>query len=169
MAKPRRAGKIVALLAVAAAAAGAAAYYLTQQQGSEQKEPAAVVAPAPAPAPKKVRLALKSDPAGAAVLRRDTNERLGITPFDIELAASKTPIELLFKKESFRDKAESFVPEESGQLAVALLANPPVAPTVSAPAGNPAAKTAPVARRKAGPARHSTRSMDEDGVLAPSF
>jgi eukaryotic-like serine/threonine-protein kinase len=180
--KPRRTGKIVALLAVVAATAGAAAYYLAPQPGSEQKEATAVVSPAPPPTPKKIRLALKSDPAGAAVLRKDTNEQIGITPFDVELAAGKTPIEFLFKRDAFRDKTESFVPEESGQLAVALVASPPaekppVVPTEVAPTAKSAAKSltksaarpAPVPRRKPGPARHGSRSMDEDGVLAPSF
>jgi serine/threonine-protein kinase len=177
IAKPRRTGKIFAVLALAAAAAGSAAYYLVQQPSGEQREATAVVSPTPAP--KTVRLAVKSDPVGAAVLRRDTNEQIGITPFDVELAASKIPIELVFKKEAFRDKTESFVPEESGQLAVSLVANPaaaepPVAlPTEVAPSARPAGKAAakpgPVARRRAAPARHGRRAMDEDGVLAPSF
>jgi hypothetical protein len=175
-AKPRKAGKLLALLGVAAAAAGIA-YYLTQQQSADSNQPAAaVVAPAPVavPVPKKVSLALKSDPAGAAVLRKDTNEQLGITPFDLELPASKTALELLFKKDGFRDKTESFVPEDSGQLAVALIAapppeKPPVPVAEAAPIEKPAAKPAHVVRRKPAAARHNNRAMDEDGVLAPSF
>jgi eukaryotic-like serine/threonine-protein kinase len=173
-AKPRRTGTVAVVLALAAAAAGVGAYFFTQQP-SEPQQPAGAVAPAPAPAPdltpKKVRLAFKSDPAGAAVLRKDTNEQLGVTPFDVELPAGKSAIEFLFKKETFRDKSESFVPDESGQLAVSLVPapppeKPPVAPAAIAPVERPASR--PVVRRRPTP-RHSPRSMDEDGVLAPSF
>jgi serine/threonine-protein kinase len=175
--RPRRAGKIVALLGVAAAAAGSIAYYLTQQQASEATAPAPapVAAAASPPAPKKVRLALKSDPPGATVLRKDTSEQLGVTPFDLELAPSKIAVEFLFKKESYRDKTESFVPEESGQVAVALVPvpeppaeKPAVVPANIEPAGPAARPPAPSARRRPATARHG-RSMDEDGVLAPSF
>jgi serine/threonine-protein kinase len=174
-AKPRRTGTIAVVLAVAAAAAGVGAYFFTQQP-SEPPEPAAVVAPAPVPTPdptpKKVRLGFKSDPAGAAVLRKDTSEQLGITPFDVELPAGKTAIEFLFKKESFRDKSESFVPDESGQLAVSLVPapapeKPPVVPTI-APIAKPTPRPSPAIKRRPSP-RHPSRSMDEDGVLAPSF
>jgi len=176
-AKPRRTKALVALLGVAAAA-GLGAYYFTQQQAEPQAPAAAAVArepiPAPRPTPKKVRLAFKSDPAGAAVLRKDTNEQLGVTPFDVELPAGTTSIEFLFKKDAFRDKSESFIPEESGQLAVALVPAPPIEkPQVpiaeTAPAPKPAAKAGPAVRRRPAGPRHSPRSMDEDGVLAPSF
>jgi hypothetical protein len=171
VAKPRKAGKILALVGVAAAVAGAAAYYL-MQPAAEPKE-AQVVTAAPAPAPKTVRLVVKSDPPGATVLRRDTSEQLGITPFDIVLPASKAAVELVFKKDAFRDKAESFVPEESGQLAVALVPTPtenPAAPAVDdVPADKPAPR--PLTRTHRTPSRkhRTTHSMDEDGVLAPSF
>lgn len=174
-AKPRRTGTIAVVLAVAAAAAGVGAYFFTQQP-SEPQEPTGVVAPPPVPAPdptpRKVRLAFKSDPAGAAVLRKDTNEQLGVTPFDVELPAGKTAIEFLFKKDTFRDKSEAFVPDESGQLAVSLVPapapeKPPVEPAI-APVEKPAPRPTPAIKRRPTP-RHAPRSMDEDGVLAPSF
>jgi hypothetical protein len=116
---------------------------------------------------------LRSDPPGATVLRADTNEQLGITPFDLQLAPSTTPIELLFKKGSFRDKSEFFVPEESGQLEVSLIPDAPEeAPDRAGhPATPPAKQTAkqpPVVRRKPG-ATWRRQPTDEDGVLAPSF
>jgi hypothetical protein len=187
--KPRRAGKVVALLGVVAAASFAA-YYYVQQRSAEQPPPSAAIERQPPAQPKKIRLSVKSDPPGASVLRRDSNEQLGITPFDIELPTGGTPIELVFKKEAYRDKVESFVPEESGQIAVPLVASaPPEKPAAApaAPAAEPApsaeaapgakaaraartaSKPAPAARRRSGGARRVPRSLDEDGVLAPSF
>jgi serine/threonine protein kinase len=176
--RPRRTGKVLLLLGVVAAA-GYAAYYYVQHQTIQRPAPVAAVGPKPPPAPKKIRLTLKSDPVGARVLRKDTNQQLGITPFDIELPASKTPVEFLFTKEAYRDKVESFVPEESGRLAVALVANPPPPEKAPPPAAAPPAKAAKAAkaasrssasaRRRASRSHRSTRSLDEDGVLAPSF
>ncbi len=175
-AKPRRTGTIAAVLAIAAAGAGLAAYFLVHEP-PEPLAPAAVIEPPPTapadPTPKKVRLAFKSEPAGVAVLRKDSNEKLGVTPFDVELPAGETAIEFLFTKEAFRDKVESFVPDESGQLVVSLVPvppveKPPVAPTAVAPAAKPTARPAPAVRRRPVP-RPAPRSMDEDGVLAPSF
>ena len=172
--KPRRTGKIVAVVGVAVAAA-VAAYLFTQQPAApKSSETAPVAAPAPAPTPKKIKLGLRSDPAGATVWRKDTHEQLGTTPVDVELAAGKVPIELVFKKEAFHDQAASFVPQESGQLAVAMSPTPPAekqvppsAEPVQAP-GKSAAKPAATARRRPAP-NHCSRSVDEDGVLAPSF
>jgi serine/threonine protein kinase len=185
--KPRRTGKLLALLGVVAAA-GFAAYYYLQPQTAEKPPPSPAVERQPPAQPKKIRLNVKSDPVGASVLRRDTNELLGITPLDIELPAGTTPIEFLFKKEAYRDRVESFMPEESGQIAVALVASAkPENPSAGEPApaaqaappaeAAPAAKAArtakasskPAARRRGGGTRRITRSLDEDGVLAPSF
>ena len=172
--RARRSGKGLAAILGVAAALAAGAYFYIQHQSSEQTEsPSATVAPAAA-APKKVRLSLKSDPDSATVSRKDSNEPLGVTPVDIELPASKTPIEFVFKKEGYRDKIETFVPELPGQLAVSLIANPqppaeearPAAEAAPEPKAKP--KSVPVARRK-GKGHHPSRSMDEDGVLAPSF
>jgi eukaryotic-like serine/threonine-protein kinase len=182
--KPRRTGKILGLLGVVAAAGLAAYYYVGQE--APQPAPAPVVAQQPPepPAAKKVRLTVKSDPVGAKVLRKDTSEQLGITPFDIELPAGKVPIELLFRKEAYRDKVDSFVPEESGQIAVALVASPPpeprptaepARPAESASAAKPAGKAAAAGKPASAPrhrspgSRRTPRSLDEDGVLAPSF
>jgi serine/threonine-protein kinase len=176
--KPRRTG-LFAAIAGAAVIAGLAAYYFTQKPPTiSPSQPIATSVPSVPPAPKMVRLNFKSDPSGAAVLRQDTNEQIGITPFDREVPTSQTAIVFLFKKENFRDKVESYVPTESGQLEVALLPNPP-SPTSEPPAPGVEAKPAPrsvAARiggdghRKAGAGHgHRSRSMDEDGVLAPSF
>ena len=173
--RPRRTGLVVAIVG-AVAVAGLGAYYYTQRSSTEPPaNQAATVAP-PA-TPKKVKLSFRSDPAGAAVLRKDTNEQLGITPFSVELPSSETSIDFLFKKDSFGDKVETFVPAESGQLAVALIATPPPAQEPSQPQAEakqdnklPSGKPAAVGHRKPAPGRkHSGHAMDEDGVLAPSF
>jgi hypothetical protein len=128
----------------------------------------------PQVAPLKVKLNFKSDPAGAVVLRKDTNEQLGVTPFDVELPASEAPIDFLFQKEAYREKIEPFAPRESGQVAVTLVANP--APAPERPAPHSEAKAAPgpkanqAGRHKPPTGRkRSGHAMDEDGVLAPSF
>jgi serine/threonine-protein kinase len=168
----RKVGLAVAIVG-AVLAAGIAAYLVTKPRPTQAPASAAVTVPAP----KKVKLTFKSDPAGAAVLRKDTGEQLGITPFALDLAAGDSAIDFVFKKDDFREKSESFVPTESGQIAVALVAAPPAAPPP--PAKRVEAKPEPEAKAgAASPSRHSrpapTRkrtghTMDEDGVLAPKF
>ena len=170
--KTRRTGLIVAI-AGAMIAAGCAAYLFTRPAPTEPTpKPAAAVATAPV-VTKMVKLSFKSDPAGAAVLRRDTNEQLGVTPFSVDLPEGKNPIEFLFKKDTFREKIESFVPADSGQIAVALITNPTVAATPQPPRveakQDTGGKAGPAGRRKMPAVRKHGRAMDEDGVLAPSF
>ena len=169
--KPRKTGLVVAIVG-AMAVAGLAAYYYTQRSSNEPP-PSQAVTVAPPATPKKVRLSFKSDPAGAAVLRKDTNEQLGITPFSIDLPFTKTSIDFLFRKENFGDKIEPFVPTESGQVVVALIANPPPAQELPPPRAvtKPENKPAGGGHRKVGSGGHkrSGHAMDEDGVLAPSF
>jgi serine/threonine-protein kinase len=185
VARPRRTG-LFAAIAAAAVLAGLAAYYFTRNPKTDVplQSPAqaiAAITPSAAPAIKMVKLSFKSDPLGAAVLRKDTNEQLGITPFDGEIPSSQTAIDFLFRKDNFRDKVESYLPIESGQLEVALLPNPqlPFQPAQEPP--TPRAEPKPSSRsvtartggeghRKSGGGRaHRNRSIDEDGVLAPSF
>ena len=167
--------RLAVLIVAFTAAVAFAGYSFTRRQS--HKLPASTAAPpapsSPVPEPRKIHLALKSDPPGATVLREDTNEELGITPFDLQLATSTTPIALRFKKPSFRDKSESFIPAESGQLEVSLiLAAPAEAPNGAvhppATATRPSPKPASAVRHKPG-ASPRRRSTDEDGVLAPSF
>ena len=117
-----------------------------------------------------------TDPAGAAVLRKDTGEQLGITPFAVEIPTSPTAIGFLFKKDNFGDKIEVFVPAESGQVAVALTATAqpeqqPSRPHAEAKPDSKAGGKAPASgrRKPVGGRKHGGHAMDEDGVLAPSF
>src|SRR5450631_2713321 len=180
LARPKRSRTGIFVLGAAAAGVALAVFLFTQngssgiaRRSAEKSAPTAVP-----PAPKKVRLGLKSEPPGAEVLRKDTSEKLGVTPFTAELPASDTPIDFLFKKESFQERVESFVPSESGQLAVVLA--PSLAPALpipepaspraeAAPEAKPG-KAPPPARRKSTPVRKRPgHAMDEDGVLAPSL
>jgi hypothetical protein len=121
-------------------------------------------------------LSFKSAPAGAAVLRKDTNEQLGITPFTVELPYSETSINFLFKMDRYGDKVGSFVPTKSGQVAVALEAPPLPAqdpppprleakPEIEPIAARPATRRKPISRDH----KRSSHTRDEDAVLAPSF
>jgi serine/threonine-protein kinase len=176
--KPRRTGLIVAIAGAVAAAALAAYLFTKPGQVENAPKPTPTVVTPPVVS-KIVKLSFKSDPTGAAVLRKDTNEQLGITPFSVDLPEGRKPIEFLFKKETYREKVESYVPAESGQVAVTLIASPPPATEQPAPRV-PRAEARPEAGPKAsGTGRHrpaagsgrrrSGHTMDEDGVLAPSF
>jgi serine/threonine-protein kinase len=172
--KRRRTGLFV--LGAAVVGVALAAFLFTQNR-SRRIDSASVekaAATAVPHAPKKVQVDFKSEPPGAEVLRKDTSEKLGITPFTVELSATDTPIEFLFKKNSFQETTESFVASESGQLAVVLTAVPPTPeparPQAEATPEAKPAKAASPARRKPTPARkHTGHAIDEDGVLAPSF
>ncbi len=171
--KPRRTGLFVAAGA-AVIAAGVAAYLFTKPSPAVEEQKPVVAEATAAPAlPRKVRLTFKSDPAGAAVLRKDTSEQLGITPFTVELPAGESAIDFVFKRDSYRDEVESFTPSESGQLSVSLVANPATPEPVAKPANNAptagAKSGSPSRRHPAGPRKRTGRAMDEDGVLAPSF
>jgi serine/threonine-protein kinase len=171
--KSRKTALVAAIVGVAAVAA-VAAFYFTQKSSTEPAVPDQAPAVAQPAAPKKVRLSFKSEPTGAAVLRKDTNEQIGVTPFTVELPASQTSVDFLFKKDSFGDKIETFIPAESGQLAVAMIATPaqvPSQPSAEAKPENKPTGTPPaVGHRKPSAGRkHGGHAMDEDGVLAPSF
>jgi len=155
-------------------AAGIAAYLLTKPAPTAEEPalPVATAAVAPAPAPRTVRVSFSSEPAGAAVLRKDTNQHLGTTPFAVELPSGDEAIELTFSKDGFREQVERFVPREPGQVAATLAAIPPPAPepvVKARPSSSSAAvkSPSPARRRPAAPRRRTT--VDEDGVLAPSF
>jgi hypothetical protein len=123
-----------------------------------------------------VKLSFKSAPTGAAVLRKDTNEQLGITPFIIELPFSETSINFLFTMDHYGDKVGSFVPTKSGQVAVALEAPPlpeqdPPSPRLEAKPEIEPVAAKPATHRKpiSGGHKRTGHTMDEDAVLAPSF
>jgi serine/threonine-protein kinase len=173
--KPRKTALIAAVVG-AVVVAGLAAFFFTQQSSTDSATADKAATIAQPATPRKVKLSFKSDPAGAAVLRKDTNEQLGITPFAVEIPASQTSVDFLFKKDNFGDRMETFVPAESGQLAVALAANAQptneaAQPRAEAKPENKAGGKAPTNghRKPGGAHKRGGHAMDEDGVLAPSF
>jgi serine/threonine-protein kinase len=130
---PKSRKKVYLFLAAALGAmtvAAGAAYYFTQGPATEPAAPPPVLASQPQK-PRTVRLSFTSTPTGASVVRKDTDQALGVTPFSVDVNAGDAPIEFLFKKDTYKEKAESYVPRESGQIAVSLAAllPPPQEPT----------------------------------------
>jgi serine/threonine-protein kinase len=169
--KPRRRGLWIALLG-AAAMAGSLAYYLTRPMAADETPP-----PPPVALPvvaKTVKISFQSVPAGADVLRKDNGEQLGVTPFVLELPVDKTSVDVIYKKDEFKEETRSYVPETAQIIAVTLTPVPPqVIETPTKVESKPQpAKTAIKAPSKRSPVskeRRTNRILDEDGVLAPSF
>jgi serine/threonine-protein kinase len=173
---------LVGILAAALVAGGVAAFLVvrsgssgppaTVQQAVSKPAPTPVPPPPPqaAPAPPaKVTIKFRSEPLGAAVTRTDNGEQLGVTPFEIEVPQGKSPLAVVFKKPNFKDVSRSIVPQESGVLEATLeAATASAAPQPTPRAAKSGAKSS--AGRSGGARRgKSGRTMDEDGVLAPSF
>jgi tRNA A-37 threonylcarbamoyl transferase component Bud32 len=173
--KPRRKAPLLLAALGAMAVAAAAAYHFTQGSPAEQPpSPAPTVVTRPMPAtPKTIKLSFASDPTGATVLNKDTNQEVGVTPFSVDVPSGSVAIEYLFKKDGYNDKVESYVPAESGQIAVSLAPVPPPAkePAEARAEDEPRAKRAarPTRRKAVSARRRPERTLDEDGVLAPSF
>jgi hypothetical protein len=169
---------LVGILAAALVAGGVAAFLVVRTGSGSQPATVqkAVSTPAPAPPPPqavpappaKVSIKFRSEPVGAAVARKDTGEQLGVTPFDLEVPQSQSPLAVVFKKASFKDVSRSIVPQESGLLDATLEATASPAPIPTPRTARSGAKSA---TGKSGGSRRgkSGRAMDEDGVLAPSF
>jgi len=180
---PKSHGALLIGILAAALVAGGVAAFLVVRSGSGGP-PATVQpvvskpAPAPAPAPPppeaapappaKVTIKFRSEPIGAVVARADNGEQLGVTPFEIEVPQDKSPLAVVFKKDNFKDADRSIVPQESGLLdatleSVAASAPKPTPRTAKSGAKSSVSKSGGVRRGRGG------RTMDEDGVLAPSF
>jgi len=171
---------LIGILAAALVAGGVAAFLVVRSgsSGPPATVQQAVSKPAPAPAPPppeaapappaKVTIKFRSEPIGAVVARADNGEQLGVTPFEIEVHQEKSPLAVVFKKPDFKDAARSIVPQESGLLDATLEAATAAAPK---PLARTAKSGAKPSTSRSGGARHgrSGRTMDEDGVLAPSF
>jgi serine/threonine-protein kinase len=177
-----RTGLWAGLLFSALVAGSVAAFLVVRATSSPAPTPPpvaepAVAKPAPSPAPtvapaqpSKVTIKFRSQPAGASVARHDNGEELGTTPFELEMPKGQSPLQVVFKKAGHTDTVRSIVPSESGALdatlsAVAVATDKPSAakPAASKPAAKPAAP------RKGKGGGKGARTMDEDGVLAPSF
>ena len=173
--KPKRTGLWVAL-AGTAVVAGSLAFFLTR---GTKVEPAPAPTPVVVPAPKPIKLQFNSEPVGAQVIRQDNGEKLGTTPFALEMKPTEGFLAVVFKKPDFMDATKTFDTSASGSVEATLnkLSVPtPTKPTAVADEPEAAPKTTvkpnkPSAPHRTGAAKggHKGRTLDEDGVLAPSF
>jgi eukaryotic-like serine/threonine-protein kinase len=137
--------------------------------------------------PKTVAVSFSSDPDGATVLSGD-GTTLGVTPLSIQVPSGDAPVDYSFRKPGYEDKTMSLIPSVSAALFALMRADAPPAPPPVAAAEAPAAVPAdtnddpPPAARAVAPVHHHRHthitsserdadeaSIDEDGVLAPSF
>jgi hypothetical protein len=146
-------------LALIAVAAGAAVVLTKKKPAPAIPPPVAaqlpVHKPAPPPAPPKVvefTMAIDTVPAGAEVM--NGAEVLGVTPFDLVLPSSATPVELTLKKKGFRDQTLKVTPDKNHHYLADLL---------------PASRTKPAAAKPAAakPASRPSRAGEPGAVAAP--
>jgi serine/threonine-protein kinase len=124
-----------------------------------------------------VKISFASSPLGAKVVRKDTGEELGTTPFDRVLPFDKEPVAFVFKKDGFLDQEMGLAPTSDSQLQATLpparVAAPPEAtPPKAGRAGRggrkpPATASAPA--KAPGKKPGGKTPVDEDGVLEPTF
>jgi serine/threonine-protein kinase len=121
---------------------------------------ASAMAPAPRPRPlDAVPLTFTSDPTGATVVAAD-GSTIGLTPLSIRVPPSARPLRYRFEMPGFVTKEMESIPSVAGSMFVRL------EPEGTRGARDPEADVAAARRR----ARASfQRSLDADGVLAPSF
>jgi len=176
---PRKSRKGLVLAAVGAAViagAGGFYFYSTGQREADQTTvtppktdptPPPPVAP---PAPAKTVIKFGSDPAGAQVVRKDTGEVMGTTPFEASVASAKTPLQFTFRKASYRDRTVEVVPEGPSASLTASLTEVPPPPVEQQPVAK-----APPSRTRPRPTSNKVKVKaprpvnDEDAVLEPSF
>jgi len=176
--KPKRTGLWVAL-AGTAVLAGSLAFFLTR--GTKVvPAPAPVSTPAVASAPKLIKLQFSSEPTGAQVIRQDNGQHLGTTPFAVEMKAAEGFAAVVFKKHEFMDTTKTFDTSASGSVEATLTKVPSPMPTKPATAVSEELEISPKSAVKpnrpptphrggAAKGGHKGRTLDEDGVLAPSF
>jgi hypothetical protein len=106
-------------------------------------KPAAPPEPAPVV---QFTMAIDTVPAGAEVM--NGAEVLGVTPFDLVLPSSATPVELTLKKKGFRDQTLKVTPDKNHHYLADLLPAGRVKPAgggKSAGGGKPARAAEPAA------------------------
>jgi hypothetical protein len=127
--------------------------------------------PVTPPAPATTVVKFGSEPPGAEVVRTDTGEVLGHTPFQASFPSGKTRLQFTFRKASYGDVIIGVVPEVStANLDATLSALPP--PPVEQPVAKAAAsKTRPPRGTATTKVRvKSPKPVDDpDAVMAPKF
>ena len=87
-------------------------------------KPTVVEAPKPVePAkPSQYTMSINTQPAGAEVF--NGSERLGVTPCNVPLPASETPVDLMLKKKGFKEQTLKIVPDKDHDYLVDLMSRP---------------------------------------------
>ena len=160
----KRTGLVVGGIAALLLAGGGAAVVMTQKKPEAPKPlltAPVVAAPKPAPPveppkpvgppkPSTYTMSINTQPAGAEVF--NGAERLGTTPCNVVLPASKTAVDLMLKKKGYKEQTLKVVPDKDHDFLVDLMsaAKPHApaakptkssAPTVAAPAPAPKPET----------------------------
>jgi hypothetical protein len=168
----KRTGLVVGGVLALLLAGGGAAVVLSQKKPVDPPKPVVtapvVVAKPPVaeekkpvePAkPSRYTMSINTQPAGAEVF--NGSERLCVTPCNVPLPASETPVDLMLKKKGFKEQTLKIVPDKDHDYLVDLMSTPkPHAPSAktpksTAPAATPAATPAakPEAPKPAGKLR----------------
>jgi serine/threonine protein kinase len=166
---PRHRGaRVVGVVATALVAAAVLAAGLTHRGGPS-------VLAASALAPRTISVSFSSDPDGATVVD-PTGKALGVTPLSIQVTATQSPAEYVFKKNGFETKSIALIPNVPSSMFANLEAVKP--PEEIATASSPEPDDDPQPERRVATASHHHHEKtveplrddpDEDGVLAPSF
>jgi eukaryotic-like serine/threonine-protein kinase len=154
----RRPGVRASAGLLVAAVAGLGVWWTTSHGHASSVTPVAPtpVAERPAPAPAPVSLTVRSAPAGARVVRADTGEMLGVTPWVANLPASAAPLGLRVELAGYTPSEHKVSLDASSTLEVPLV---PV-PVVTKPSRSTSAHT------RASTSRKST-SGSRDAVIDP--
>ncbi len=171
-----RKGLLVGLVAAVAMVAGIAVFMTGNKSATETKPPEVqtqptVAAPVAYPLPKNVAIMFTSRPEGAKLIRKDNGHHLGTTPVEVEQPYGKKPIEFLLRKDGFEEQTATVVPESATQISVNLAPIHKVTKSVTPPSHHASGtKPASVPKSKPHPpGKKSSKSIDDDGVLEPSF
>ena len=140
----------------AALAGGAAAVVLSQKKPVESAEAGGDGArrgaeadawsrrpkPVEPAKPSRYTMSINTQPAGAEVF--NGSERLGVTPCNVPLPASETPVDLMLKKKGFKEQTLKIVPDKDHDYrrrphAARPSAHAPAAKTTKSTAPTPAA------------------------------
>jgi hypothetical protein len=125
---------VLAVVAIVAVIGGAFGYRALSQPTTIVQPVGVVIAPtsrAPPPVPAKVRLEVRTDPAGAKVMRLDTNQPLGETPLDLQLERADGDVPLRIERDGFQTLERTVRLERDNTIDLSLAALvPPPAPTV---------------------------------------
>jgi hypothetical protein len=162
------AAAVVALLKLGGGAATPAPTVVTPQPLPAAAPIAAVVTPKPI---EKIEVAVKSDPAGARVVRTD-GVIVGVTPVTMKLDKGSAPLEVQLNLDGYRSEKRTITADLNRELDVNLLkaAGKRAATTKPAAAAGKPTETKPVETKKpveAKPAKEE-KPADPDKELIPA-